>query len=68
MTRELEGVWALNAELQEAVNRANPETQRAIDARNAAIRKLHRTRKVMRDLLDERRVNFSSFLSAWWTE
>lgn len=58
MTRELQGVWALNSELQEAAEKYNhPETDRAVDARDAALKKLHRARKVIYDLLQERRVN-----------
>ena len=56
-SRELNGLWELNQELQQEASRSNPETERAIDARNAAIRKLNHSRKVIRDLLDERRVN-----------
>jgi uncharacterized protein (DUF3084 family) len=52
MNRELDGLWALNQELQEATNNINPETERAVDARNAALRKLHHARKIIR------RVNF----------
>jgi hypothetical protein len=60
MTRELNGVWALNQELQEAASRGNTaEAERAVDARNAAIRKLHRARKVIHDLMEERRVRRS---------
>jgi hypothetical protein len=56
MTRELQDIWAFNQELQDAAaNRANPaETEKAVDARNAAIRKLHRARKVIHDLMEER--------------
>jgi hypothetical protein len=57
MSRELNGLWELNQELQEAASKGNPETERAVDARNAAFRKLRHARKVIRDLLDERRVN-----------
>ena len=56
MSRELEGLWELNQELQETANSMQPQTERAVDARNAALRKLHHARKVIRDLLDERRV------------
>jgi hypothetical protein len=60
MTRELNGVWALNEELQEAASKSNTaDTERAVDARNAAIRKLHRARKVICDLMEERRVRHS---------
>jgi hypothetical protein len=58
MDRELNGLWELNQELQEAAGKGNPQTERAVDARNAALRKLHHARKVIRDLLEERRVNY----------
>lgn len=64
MSRELEGLWELNQELQETANSMQPQTERAVDARNAALRKLHHARKVIRDLLDERRVNFLYFISS----
>jgi len=57
MSRELNGLWELNQELQEVASKGNPETDRAIEAKNVALRKLRHARKVIRDLLDERRVN-----------
>lgn len=58
MTRELNSVWALNEELQEAANKGySVEMERAVDARNAAIRKLHRARKVIHDFMEERMVH-----------
>lgn len=60
LRHELDRVWAENEEIQlreqAAIAKNNPETQKAIEARNAALKKLHRTRKVVYDLLVERRV------------
>ncbi|KIM91101.1 hypothetical protein PILCRDRAFT_164183 [Piloderma croceum F 1598] len=57
MNRELDGLWELNQDLQAAASRGNQATDRAVDDRNVANRKLRHARKLIRDLLDERRVN-----------
>ena len=57
MNRELNGLWELNQDLQAAESRGNQATDRAVDDRDTALRKLRHARKVIRDLLDEKRVN-----------
>lgn len=48
-----------NEELERQVARRKPDLENAVDARNAAIRKLYYARKVIRDLVNENeRVNF----------
>jgi predicted nuclease with TOPRIM domain len=58
-----------NSELERKADLRKPEVENAIDARNAAIRKWRRAKMVIRDLLDERRVNYdieTSFTLADW--
>lgn len=50
MNRELKGIWALNQELQES-------SRKIVDTRNAANRKTRHAWNVIRDLMDERKVN-----------
>lgn len=57
MDRELKGVWSLNQELQKSTSKHDPELRKAVDARNAAIRKTHHAWKVIRDLMEEKGVN-----------
>lgn len=57
MDRELKGVWSLNQELQKSTSTHDPELRKAVDARNAAIRKTHHAWKVIRDLMEEKGVN-----------
>jgi hypothetical protein len=51
-----------NAELERRVSQWKPQMDNALNARNAAFRKLKNTRKVVRDLIDER-VNSPAGLS-----
>jgi hypothetical protein len=57
MKRELDGLWELNQELQAAESTGNQATDRAVDDRDVALRKLRHARKFIRDLLDDSRVN-----------
>ena len=50
MNRELKGIWALNQELQES-------SRKIVDTKNAANRKTRHAWNVIRDLMDERKVN-----------
>ena len=50
MNRELKGIWALNQELQES-------SRKIVDTRNAANRKTRHAWNVIRDLIDEKKVN-----------
>ena len=50
MNRELKGIWALNQELQES-------SRKIVDTRNAANRKTRHAWNVIRDLMDEKKVN-----------
>lgn len=50
-----------NAQLETKVSQWKPEMDNAIDARNAAFRKLRNTRRVVRDLIEER-VNYLASL------
>ena len=57
LNRELNGLWELNQDLQAEASSSNQATDRAVNDRNVALRKLRHARKFIRDLLDERRVN-----------
>jgi len=49
-----------NIEMERLVGQRKPEIDRAIEARDAAFRKLHHSRKVIRDLLEESKMGFLS--------
>ena len=49
----LQRVEAQNAEMRQLLQRDQPELARALQARDAALRKLHAIREIARDLLDE---------------
>ncbi|KAH9939973.1 hypothetical protein B0H21DRAFT_755354 [Amylocystis lapponica] len=55
-TSRIQSLQTENAELERLIEIRQPEAWRAISARNAALRKLKHTRRILRDLLDERRV------------
>lgn len=53
---EMVSLRTKNAELQNLVETKKPDVWKAIDARDVALFKLSHARRVIRDLLDERKV------------